>query len=409
MNPFASIEAAIADLRQGRMLILVDDEHREHEGDLMIAAEKVTSDAINFIATHARGLMCLSLTDDFIERLRIPLMPVRNKLPNQATFTVSIEAATGVTTGVSTHDRVRTIQVAIDPASTPEDVSMPGHVFPLQARKGGVLERPGHTEASVDLAKLAGLSSAAVICEIMNEDGTMARVSDLREFAKKHDIKIVAINDLIDYRFKHEMIIEEIASASLPLKQSEDFIIKVFRDRFTGAEHLAIIHGALNSSEPTWVRIHSECLTGDSLGSKRCDCGWQLDQSLTEISKQGGILLYMRQEGRGIGLSNKIKAYHLQSQGLDTVQANQELGFLADHRHYGLCAQMLRYLGIHQIRLLTNNPRKINDLERLGIEIIERVPLEMQPAAENIDYLTTKRDKLGHFLNLNVANKNNKE
>lgn len=401
MNPFTSIKDALEELRQGRMLILVDDERREQEGDLMIPAEKITPEAINFIAKYARGLMCLPLTEDFIERLQIPLMPVRNKQPNQAKFTVSIEAASGVTTGVSVNDRLKTIQTAIDPHSTPQDISMPGHMFPLQARKGGVLERPGHTEASVDLAKLAGFQSAAVICEIMNDDGSMARLGDLQKFSEQHNIKIVSINDLIDYRLNHEMIVEEVSSAKLPLKQDANYTIKVFRDKFTQAEHIALIHGELNPNSPTLVRIHSECLTGDTFGSCRCDCGWQLDYSLTEIAKQGGIVLYMRQEGRGIGLGNKIKAYQLQSEGLDTVEANHQLGFLADHRHYGLCAQMLRYLNINQIQLLTNNPHKVDSLERLGIKVVDRIGLEMVPTAENIHYLETKRDKLGHWLTLN--------
>lgn len=400
MNLFISIESALEELKQGRMLIVADDERREQEGDLIIAAEKVTPEAINFITKYARGQVCLPLSEEILGRLQIPLMPEHNKQPNQAAFTVSIEAASGVTTGVSAHDRARTIQVAIDPHSTSNDISMPGHIFPLRARKGGVLQRPGHTEASIDLVKLAGLQSGAVICEIMNDDGTMARLDDLQKFSELHNIKIVSINDLIEYRLKHEMIIEEVSSAPLPLKQSANFTIKVFRDRFTQEEHIALIHGELKTSQPTLVRIHSECLTGDAFGSRRCDCGWQLDKSLSEIAKQGGVLLYMRQEGRGIGLGNKIKAYQLQSEGLDTVQANHHLGFLADHRHYGLCAQMLRYLNISQVRLLTNNPSKVKDLERLGIDVVDRISLEMIPSNENFDYLQTKRDKLGHWLKL---------
>ncbi len=401
MSEFISIEEALIELRQGKMIVLVDDEHRENEGDLVIAADKVTPEAINFIAKHARGQICLALHEDIIERLRIPLMPEHNKLPNQATFTTSIEAAYGITTGVSAHDRAHTIKVAVDPKSTVNDISMPGHVFPLRARKGGILERPGHTEGSVDLAKLAGLQPAAVICEIMNDDGSMARLNDLRQFAKVHDIKLVAVNDLITYRYAQECNIKEAASSAIALKHGSDFNIKVFQDEHTNSEHVALIHGQLDPTLPTLVRIHSECFTGDVLGSLHCDCGEQLQLALEQItSEKNGILLYMRQEGRGIGLVNKIKAYELQSQGFDTVEANNQLGFVADQRHYGMSAQILRYLGIEKIRLLTNNPGKIEDLKRFGIQVLERLPLEIQPKKENLQYLKTKRDKLRHLLTL---------
>lgn len=401
MGQFATIESALEDIRQGKMVILVDDENREQEGDLVLAADKVTPESINFMTKYARGLVCLTLTQEIVERLHIPLMPERHKLPNQAAFTVSIEAVRGVTTGVSVHDRAHTIRTAVDPNSTFQDISMPGHVFPLQARQGGVLVRPGHTEGSVDLAKLAGMQPAAVICEIMNEDGTMSRLPDLEVFAKQHGIKIAAINDLISYRYQHETVIDEVAAADLPLLHSPHFTVKIFRNRYDHTEHVALVHQDVDLTQPVFVRVHSECLTGDAFGSLRCDCGWQLDTALQQIAEQKGILIYLRQEGRGIGLSNKIKAYHLQSQGLDTVEANHKLGFMADHRHYGMAAQMLRHLGALKIHLLTNNPRKIQDLEHFGIQVVERIRLEAKPTEKNMHYLQTKRDKLGHLLALN--------
>ncbi len=400
MTSFASIETALEELRQGRMLILFDDENREQEGDLVIAAEKITPEAINFMTKHARSMICLAVTEDIIRRLQIPLMPERSKHHNQAAFATSIEAMRGVTTGASAFDRAYTIKVAVDPTSTPRDISMPGHVFPLQARLGGVLERPGHTEGSVDLARLAGLQPAAVIGEIMNDDGTMARMPALEKFAQQHNIKLVRINDLIAYRLSHETVIEEVASVALPLEISEDFKIKVFRYRYDSSEHIALISGELDHNKSCLVRIHSECLTGDMFGSVRCDCGWQLQRSMEQIAKEGGVLLYMRQEGRGIGLGNKIKAYALQSEGFDTVEANHKLGFAADHRQYGLSAQMLHHLDIKKIRLLTNNPRKVDGIQQFGIKVVERLPLEMDPTQKNIHYLQTKRDKLGHWLRL---------
>lgn len=403
MTQFTSIDNALEELRQGRMLILVDDENREQEGDLIVAADKVTPEVINFMTKYARGLVCLTLKEEIVERLRIPLMPERHKHHNQAAFTVSIEAAQGVTTGVSAQDRAHTIKVAVNPSSTFHDISMPGHVFPLQARKGGVFVRQGHTEASVDLARLSGHQGAAVICEIMKDDGTMARMPDLMAFAEQHNIKIVAINDLIAYRYQHEQTLEEVSSAALPLEQDPNFSIKIFKNKYDHSEHVALVHKEIDLSQPMLVRIHSECLTGDAFGSIRCDCGAQLKDAIKQISNEKGILLYMRQEGRGIGLANKIKAYHLQSQGLDTVEANHQLGFMADHRQYGMSAEMLRQLGVSQIRLLTNNPRKIEDIEQFGIRVIERIPHGMKPTQDNIQYLKTKRDKLGHLLELDVS------
>lgn len=401
MKDFISIEQALDEIRNGRMVILMDDEQRENEGDLVMAAEKVSPESINFMLKHARGLLHLTLAEEIIHHLHIPLMPEWNKHRNQAPFAISIEAAQGVTTGASVQDRAHTIQVAIDPQSTYQDITMPGHVFPLKASKGGVLERQGHTEGSVDLARLAGLRSAGILCEILREDGSMARLPDLREFAKTHDIKLVSMGDLVRYRLRHEEVVEEVAHSPLMLEHDADCVIKVYRDRYNFSEHIALIHGDINPDVPCLVRIHSECLTGDVFASQQCDCGWQLKKSLEEIRKTGGILLYLRQEGRGIGLTDKIRAYLLQStHGLDTVEANHHLGFQADQRNYGVSAQILHALGVKQIRLLTNNPDKLLEMERSGIQVMERIALEMVPTKKNNHYLQTKRDKLGHLLTL---------
>jgi 3,4-dihydroxy 2-butanone 4-phosphate synthase / GTP cyclohydrolase II len=397
-NPIPSIEAALEDLRQGKMLILVDDEDRENEGDLVFAADSVTPEKINFMAKHARGLICLAMTSEELDRMQIPMMVENNTSRFHTGFTVSIEAARGVTTGISAADRAHTVAVAIDPKSKPADLVMPGHIFPLRAKAGGVLVRAGQTEGSVDLARLAGRAPSAVICEIMNDDGTMARMKDLVPFAEQHGLRIVSVADLIAYRTRTESLVERVSTAHLPLDPYGQFEIDVFESRVNGAQHVVLRSEPIDYSKPVLVRAHSECLTGDTFGSARCDCGWQLAASLKKIGEEGGVLLYMRQEGRGIGLANKIKAYALQDQGRDTVQANHELGFKEDQRDYGIGAQILRALGVQQLKLLTNNPRKIYGLTGFGIEIVERLPIEMEPTGSNIDYLRTKREKLGHLL-----------
>lgn len=404
-----SIERALEQLRNGKMVILVDDEDRENEGDLVLAAEFATPENINFIARYGRGLICLALDGKRVDDLKLPPMASLNRSRRTTAFTVSIEAKDGISTGISAADRAHTIRVASDPTKGAEDIVSPGHIFPLRAADGGVLVRAGHTEGSVDLCKLAGLCPAAVICEIMNEDGTMSRMPDLRVFAEKHDLPILTIQDLISYRFSRESLIEEVAVTKLPSQFGDhEFQLHAFSSKIDGTEHLALVSSKNGKLEnPALVRVHSECLTGDALGSLRCDCGEQLQSALKQISEsQNGVLVYMRRhEGRGIGLANKIKAYALQDKGLDTVEANRHLGFPADLRHYGMGAQILRHLGIKDMKLLTNNPRKVVSLSGFGLNIVEKVPIEMQSNANNKKYLETKRDKLGHSLKVKEEEK----
>jgi 3,4-dihydroxy 2-butanone 4-phosphate synthase / GTP cyclohydrolase II len=396
--PFATIEEAIEDVRNGRLVVVVDDPDRENEGDLVIAAQFATPDAINFMATHARGLICLCLTEERCDQLRLRPMTDHNEARLGTAFTVSIEAREGVTTGISAADRSHTIQVAIEPASTPHDLVQPGHVFPLRARDGGVLRRAGQTEASVDLARLAGLIPAGVVCEIMNNDGTMARVPDLVPYCERHGLKMVTVADLIEYRRRTEKLVERDVSVRLPTEYGE-FAATAFREKLTGKHHLALVLGEVEGAEAVLVRVHSECLTGDVFHSLRCDCGEQLDAALRAIADEGrGVLLYMAQEGRGIGLLNKLRSYELQEQGLDTVDANLALGFAADEREWGIGNQILADLGLTTIRLLTNNPKKVSGLEAYGLTVTEQVPIEVPPNAENLRYLAAKRDKLGHRL-----------
>jgi 3,4-dihydroxy 2-butanone 4-phosphate synthase/GTP cyclohydrolase II len=397
-TPFASIEEAIEDIREGRMVVVVDDPDRENEGDLTIAAQFATPEAINFMATHARGLVCLCLTEDRATHLGLRPMTDHNEAPLGTAFTVSVEAREGVTTGISAGDRSHTIQVAIHADSTAHDLVQPGHVFPLRARPGGVLERIGQTEAAVDLARLAGLDPSGVVCEIMNDDGTMARVPDLVPYCERHGLTMITVADLVEYRRRHEQLVERGASVRLPTEHG-DFTAVAFREKLNGKIHVALVKGDVDGAENVLVRVHSECLTGDVFHSLRCDCGEQLDQALAQIEAEGrGVLLYMAQEGRGIGLLNKLRAYELQEQGLDTVEANLELGFPADARDYGIGNQILADLGLTTLRILTNNPKKLTGIDGFGLSVVGQVSIEVPPNPENRRYLSTKRDKLGHRL-----------
>lgn len=396
---FTAIPEAIKAIAAGKMIILVDDEHRENEGDLVIAADFASPEAINFMSKYGRGLICLPMASQMVERLGIPMMVTHNRSPYGTAFTVSIEAANGVSTGISANDRAQTIKVAIAPQTTPMDIVVPGHIFPLKARDEGVLVRPGQTEGSVDLARLAGLTPAAVICEIINEDGSMSRRDDLVRFAKTHDLAIVSIRDLIEYRLQHETIVKATAQSRLPIRELGDFDMTVFDNPIDKQEHFCLVKSFQPGKAPL-VRVHSECLTGEVLGSAKCDCGAQLQNSLKMIAQEGGVLIYLRQEGRGIGLTNKIKAYALQDKGLDTIEANEQLGLPVDARDYAMAYQILKHLNIGQIRLITNNPLKIEGLTKLGVSVVEQVPMITGVCAHNKDYLHTKKQKLGHHLSL---------
>ncbi len=395
---FNTVEEVLADIRAGKMVIITDDPGRENEGDLVLAAEKVTPEAINFMVMHARGLVCAPITHQRAQALGLQRMVLENRESQKTAFTVSVDAAHGVTTGISAGDRAAAVRVLVDPAATPQDLVQPGHIFPLQAKEGGVLQRAGHTEAAVDLSRLAGLQPAGVICEIMNDNGTMARMPELMAFKEKHGLKIATIEDLIAYRRKNERLIEREQVIKLPTDYG-DFDLHMYRSVVDNAHHLALVKGEINPEQPTLVRVHSECLTGDVFGSMRCDCGPQLQTALKQIEEAGsGVLVYMRQEGRGIGLPAKIHAYKLQEQGLDTVEANEKLGFPAELREYGIGAQILADLGVHKMRFLTNNPKKVIGLEAYGLEIVEIVPIRTPANPHNAKYLETKRLKMGHLL-----------
>lgn len=400
ISPFNTIEQALTALKAGQMVILMDNEERENEGDLVLAAEHVTAETINFMLRFGRGLVCLSMAPPLIEKLGLPMMTTANHSPYGTAFTVSIEAAQGVSTGISAQDRAHTIKVAIDPKSGPLDVISPGHIFPLCAKAKGVLERGGQTEGSIELMRLAGLTQAAVICEILNDDGTMSRREQLMQFAKQHALPILTIQQIIDYRIRHEQLIEAVVTTRVPLQQHGDFQMTLFTNQLDNAEHFTLVKSPSVANAVPLVRIHSECITGDVFGSCRCDCGLQLEQSLARIAAEGGILIYLRQEGRGIGLANKLKAYALQENGYDTVEANVHLGLPVDNRNYAVAMQILKYLGVKTLRLLTNNPEKVNALTNYGLTVAERIPVLVEPNQENRLYLKTKQEKLGHILSL---------
>lgn len=406
---FATIPEAIADMKSGKFLIIVDDQNRENEGDLAIAAEKANAEVVNFMATHARGLICLPITGKRLDELKIPLMVNDNTSKHGTNFTISVEAKHRISTGISAADRAETIRVLVDPASTPNDIAVPGHIFPLRAKEGGVLVRAGHTEATVDIARMAGLFPAGVICEIMNEDGTMARLPQLEKIAEKFDFHIVTIADLIAYRRRTEKLVHRVTEAKLPNKYGE-FTAIAYRSDIESEEHVALVLGNINTDEPVLVRVHSECITGEVFGSLRCDCGEQLNMAMKIIANEGrGVIVYMRQEGRGIGFHNKLRAYALQDKGLDTVEANLHLGFAPDLRDYGIGAQILVDLGVSKMRLLSNNPKKLLGLEGYGLEVVETVPIIVQPNQYNRNYLETKEKKMGHLLGLTATGEQDDE